>query len=322
MPGEVATLADGVVFTGTTSLALAGRLMMAKHSRSLYEHLPGVLNGDDPHNIHQMRVATRRLRASLQSTTAAYRDDIVAGLRKRLRTLARALGAVRDLDVMLIRLRSDAEQWVEDDRSELNAVIEQLKADRHRAHAALVAELRSKRTARLLRTLNDFLVCPLEDVQVNDDGLPLLVRHHAGSAIWHGFEAVQRFETVMPHASSERLHDLRIACKHLRYTLELFAPALAAEARSLIKQVEGMQEHLGLIHDVDVALAHLGLSSDQEHTGADTVEPAEAPPGPSSGYAATRLAERSRLIEAVEPMWQRLNGEHNRQKFAALLAAL
>ncbi|HEX6287979.1 MAG TPA: CHAD domain-containing protein [Herpetosiphonaceae bacterium] len=288
LPDQIAALADVASFAGTTELALASRMTLAKHACKLYEHLPGVLSGDDPHDVHQMRVATRRLRASMQSTAVAYQPKIVADLRKRLRSLARSLGEVRDHDVMLIRLRRDAPLLTERARSEVDAAIERLEAEREAAHADLVAELQRKRTARLLRDLNDFLLCPLEDIQASGDGLPLLVRHHAGSAIWHEYEAAEHFETVMPRASSERLHELRIACKHLRYTLELFEPALGTDARKLIKLVEAMQEHLGEIHDADVALAyfavddHLIHQATDGHADAHTAIPAAQQPTPDT----------------------------------------
>ncbi len=54
-------------------------------------------------------------------------------------------------------------------------------------HAELGAELGRKRTQRLLQALTDFLTCPLKDVQAEDDVLPLLVRHYAGSALWREY---------------------------------------------------------------------------------------------------------------------------------------
>lgn len=357
LPPEIEMLADVATFSGSTILALASRMMLAKHTHKLYGHLPDVLNGDDPHAVHQMRVATRRLRASLQSTAIAYKSKPVDALGKQLRRLARALGAVRDLDVLLLRLREDV-QYLDSDRAEVEQRIEQFQAARDAAHSKLVGELLSKRTVRLLNKLNDFLLCPLDEIQADDGGLPLLVRHHAGSAIWHEFEAVQRFETVMPQASSEQLHDLRIGCKHLRYTLELFEPALGRDAREIIKQVETIQEHLGHIHDADVALAYFGVDdhSDQERepeqpdesaddhetidqilgesygSAGDGLAPKPAAPesddqdqilsSPRPRYALTRQVERVQLLDEFAPMWQLLNTRETRRKLGKLIAKL
>lgn len=354
LPPAIEMLAESGPFSGSTSLALAGRIMMAKHAGKLYGHLPGVLSGDDPHDIHQMRVATRRLRASLQSTAIAYKPEAVDRLRKQLRRLARVLGAVRDLDVLLIRLRQDVEQ-LDIERGEVDQRIERFQQERDTAHADLVAELLSKRMVKLLNRLNDLLLCPLDEIQADDGGLPLLVRHHAGSALWLELEAVERFETVMPHAATEQLHDLRIACKHLRYTLELFEPALGRDTRELIKQVETVQEHLGLIHDADVALEYFAVDGDSQpdpepmrldgiHSDLDTGEQhsqsdeAESPtletdlseslgqeqsqPAPRLRYADARLVERARLVYEFGAMWADLNSRETRRKLGKLIAKL
>ncbi len=293
-----------------------------------------------------MRVATRRLRSSLQATAAAYRPQRVKQLRRRLRNLARSLGEVRDRDVLLMRLRSDAEavadntqlQTVierfetEEQQDELQAAINQLQGERDKAHAELVAELGRKRTRRLLQELTDFLTWPLEDVQAEDEGLPLLVRHYAGSALWREYEALRRFETVMPRASAERMHELRIAAKHLRYTTELFEPALGEDAHRIIKQVTALQEHLGNLHDADVAIAYLEAEHAARrparvgHNG-DGAAPDAGPDEQAQGsrmneYIATRTAERNGLLVSAEPLWQQLVGDDTRGRLAQMISVL
>lgn len=61
-----------------------------------------------------------------------------------------------------------------------------------------------------------------------------------------------------PYAVHE-LHNLRIAAKRLRYTLELFAEVLPPACELLVKEVEQIQEELGLLHDSDVMIALLRL---------------------------------------------------------------
>lgn len=356
LPAAIEQLVEAPPFSGMESLALAGRQALAKHVSKLYAHLPGVLDGDDPHDIHQMRVATRRLRASLASTAPAYRAELVDRLYQRLRKLARALGEVRDRDVLLIRLRRDADEHVEGEQSALREVIQRVQAEREAAHVALLDELQRKRTQRLLRDLNAFLTDPLDTVQANDHGLPLLVHHYAGSAIWQHYEAVRRFETAMPYASSERLHDLRIACKHLRYTLELFEPALSQDARALIKLVETMQEQLGDVHDADVALSYFGDKSaapvspplpatqaeadimpdigavDGQNGASDSSstiahiytmpDQQHVPAGGLDAYLESRRTERQSLLAGIVPLWRQLSGDTSRRKLAKLLAAL
>lgn len=62
----------------------------------------------------------------------------------------------------------------------------------------------------------------------------------------------------------EELHNMRIAAKRLRYTLEVFAPVLGKEAASILKTVEEIQERIGLIHDCDVLLPLLKETVEKE----------------------------------------------------------
>jgi hypothetical protein len=72
------------------------------------------------------------------------------------------------------------------------------------------------------------------------------------------------------------LHNLRIAAKRLRYTLEMFEAILPEKSASLCKEVEQIQEELGALHDSDVmiALAQLSLNSQDSETSDANVQPA------------------------------------------------
>ena len=63
---------------------------------------------------------------------------------------------------------------------------------------------------------------------------------------------------------SDELHDLRIASKRLRYTLEIFADVLPEESSSVIEEVTQIQEELGALHDSDVMVALLSLCLEQQ----------------------------------------------------------
>lgn len=329
LPEALDGMAKRADFSSDDMLAHAARAIIAKHTRKLYNHLPGVLNGDDPHDVHQARVSTRRLRACFEATAVAFEEKPVRTLRRSLRLLARALGEVRDRDVLLMRLRADAEQYAPEERTPLLDVISQVEAERTAAHKALLVELGRKRTTRLLYALNDFLLSPLETVQAETE-LPLLVRHYAGSALMRRYEEVRQFETLMPNATSEQLHQLRIACKHLRYTLELFEPALPDTVQAVTKLVTEMQEHLGDLHDADVALIYLGIDPtalEQQHQDAvpqassDGAAP-ELAHDALAAYIAQRREQRAQLIEGVTPLWDRLTDLTNRRMLTGAIAML
>ena len=75
--------------------------------RALLAHDPGTRRGDDPEDLHQLRVATRRLRAFLRAARPLVEPEWAESLREELGWLGGHLGPARDLDVMLDRLRAE-----------------------------------------------------------------------------------------------------------------------------------------------------------------------------------------------------------------------
>ena len=256
-----------------------------------------------------MRVATRRSRAVIAATQAVFRPKRIAPLAKDLKRLARALGVVRDGDVILEHLHHYADPLDEADRRTFGTLMDEVQHDRDAGHRALHTEMGSKRYLHLLRDLDEFLLAPLNDLLAPDNGLPILVRHQAGSAILARYEAVRRYETVLPTATTEQLHDLRIVCKHLRYTLELFAAPLAAHADGLLKPVKAAQEVLGTIHDADVAT---DLVAPWQGTADDVF----------ARYAAARHHERTTAVADLTPLWAKLTTETYRKSLGRAIASL
>ena len=77
---------------------------------------------------------------------------------------------------------------------------------------------------------------------------------------------MRAYEPVLRWADVETLHELRIAGKWLRYTLEFVREALTPEAATLIARVTALQDHLGLLNDADVT-AHMARSFLVENAG-------------------------------------------------------
>lgn len=77
-------------------------------------------------------------------------------------------------------------------------------------------------------------------------------------------ELLEWAEAVRDPACVEELHNMRIAAKRLRYTLELFTPVLGPDASPILKTVEAIQEHLGQIHDCDMLFPLIGQTFNEE----------------------------------------------------------
>ena len=90
------------------------------------------------------------------------------------------------------------------------------------------------------------------------------LRHSAPTLLIRVNEMMEWAAAVHDPACIEELHNMRIAAKRLRYTLEIFAPTLGKDAGKLLKTVEDVQERLGFIHDCDVLIPLLEETLEKE----------------------------------------------------------
>ncbi len=140
----------------------------------------------------------------------------------------------------------------------------------------------------------------------------VLVRHVAGSALWSRYEAVLRFEIVVAGvAAAEQLHALRIACKQLRYALELFTEDSDSNAQSLLGTLKDVQSHLGDLQDCVFAVALLTRLRDDSQDDALL-----------DGFLKAQEAQRDTLLQNFAPFWERISGAPYRKKLATLIAKL
>jgi CHAD domain-containing protein len=126
----------------------AARVVDLRASEVL-EHADGVLDLDDIEPLHDMRVATRRLRAVLEIYAPCFPRKRHRKALKRVKRLADALGERRDRDVQLALLRKIEGEVAERDREALRALVETLRAERREANEALRPLLERERLDKL-----------------------------------------------------------------------------------------------------------------------------------------------------------------------------
>lgn len=216
--------------------------------RRILKHEAGTRLGEDPEELHQMRVGTRRLRSALHLFEPALKLP-GATRRKRIGPLARALGTVRDLDVQIELLRDKylAALPVEE-QQRLHQLLVYLDEERARTRAVLLEHLDSRQYQEFKAAATDFLTVPrLRGTQAETlyHLLPELFRSQLADLWAHpGWQ----------EPDVETLHALRIAVKRVRYSAEFFASCYGKGFRSLYLELKRLQEDLGIIHDCDVLL--------------------------------------------------------------------
>ncbi|MCI2417701.1 CHAD domain-containing protein [Saccharopolyspora sp. K220] len=217
--------------------------------RALIAHDPGTRRGEDPEELHQMRVSVRRMRAMLLSGRPFLDRDWSEPLRAELGWLGRALGPVRDLDVLLDRLREESADLPADELAAATRLISGLEAEYRQARVELLAALDSDRYLTLLRSLADALRTELPTSRSAVDS-----ERELRKLVLRQFRKLDKAVAQLPEdPEDEQLHALRIRGKRVRYTAELAQPAFGKPMQQLIKAARQFQDVLGEHQDACVA---------------------------------------------------------------------
>jgi len=298
-------------------LAEAGRKVLRFHLARMLAREAGTREGRDAEELHAMRVATRRQRAAWRVFGTAFDPARTKRHRLRLREVAADLGAVRDLDVLAEALEAYRAKLAPNESAALEPLIASWHHRRDAARVLLVHELDSKRYAKWTEEYAAFVQAEGAGSRPVGPTEPHRVRDAMPSRIWAAYEQVRGYEPVMRWADVTTLHDLRIAAKWLRYTLEFVREALGPEAGPVIEKVVALQDHLGWLHDADVA-AGLARAFLVEHAG-DLDEQESAAIG---RYLVDRERELARLRKTVGTPWRGVSSLVFRRALGRLVAGL
>ena len=221
---------------------------------ALHAHEAAARSGRDPEDVHQMRVAVRRLRAILRVSRSLFDPKWVDGLRRELKWLGTALGRVRDLDVLHAYLRSQLKGLPASERRAGQHLLRHLAADHVRARAALRDALASPRYARLLARLKAALVHP----PVRTSAVSLL------SIASTEFKKLKKAVKKLPtQPSAAKFHAVRIKVKRTRYAAELLQLVIGRRAEQFIDKAKKLQDILGEHQDAVVVEEYLRKVTDR-----------------------------------------------------------
>ena len=302
---------------GDDHIAEAARKVLRFHLARMVAREAGTREGVDPEELHAMRVATRRQRAAWRVFGDAFDTKRTARHRKRLRLVAADLGAVRDLDVLIESIEAYQANQPENEAAALEPLVRSWRVRREMARGVLVRELDAERYRRWLDGYLAFVQSEGQGVHTVGPVEPHRVRDTMPSRVWGAYQSVRAYEPVMRWADVATLHELRIAAKWLRYTLEFVREALGRDAGPVIEKVVALQDHLGWLHDADVA-AGLARAFLVEHAG-DLTEPESAAIG---RYLVDRERQLARLRRTVGTPWRGVSSLTFRRALGRLVAGL
>ena len=196
-----------------------------------------------PDGVHDLRVATRRLRAALK----AFRDlGDLAPREREVKRLQDALGEVRDLHVQGAWLEEAARKAPSSHRAGLQEL-----------HARLMSPLpdKERRLRSALSRWAERTVPSLKrETQLLDGPGTYGGRRVRQELSQRLLQVEQLMKDCAENLDAPTAHELRKDVKRLRYEAELFLPALGREVKTLLKALKPLQEKLGELHDADVRL--------------------------------------------------------------------
>jgi CHAD domain-containing protein len=270
--GVTPTASAGSALAADTPPADALGVSLELEYLRLLAHDPGARRGDDPEDLHQLRVACRRLRAFLRVGRRLVDDEWSRPLRAELRWLGSALGPARDLDVMLERVRWDV-RALGADGTEVAGFLAGLEAERTLTYSTVVVTLESVRYLDLVGRLEGVAAPPLSG---SSEAL--------GTSWRREVKRMRRtFARLGDDPCDADLHAARISVKRSRYAAELAAHELGDPGAAFVVAAKELQDVLGDHQDACVYEAKVRQWL--------AVEPAGA-------FAAGRLVERARRRRA------------------------
>jgi CHAD domain-containing protein len=316
---------DSIGITADDSLAEAGRKVWLYHFATMLSHEQGTLLGENIEELHDMRVATRRMRSAFDIFGPAFNPKITQRYLKGLRKIGRVLGQVRDMDVILEKGLIYQSKLEEQDRLGIDPLLSSWKETIDIERIQLMKHLQSEEYRSFKKDFNKFLQPTFVTTDTINSGNETVsrIRDIVPILVYSRYAAIKAYETIIPTASITQLHALRIEFKKFRYTLEYFKEILNESTSKTINEIKQYQDHLGELHDADVAcqLVRSFLKKWEENQTRSPIEE-RINPEPIVTYLAYLHAERYKLMISFPEVWQNFIRAEFRQNLAKTISML
>lgn len=261
----------------TPAAALRQRRQRLRNALKHLAHEP-----QDVHAVHDARVAVRRMAAALRWLEQCKLDSRAHKLRRRLNVLRRSLGPLRDAQVLLEQL----DAWALTSEGRSTAALEWLR----RRTAARVQRATARMQADIAALDRDKLNAALKRLERRlAQGDVQAQRAALAAAIAAAATGVAIALAAVRPSRAPTWHALRIAVKHLRYTLELAADAAWPQLARRAETFKDWQERLGIIQDLSVSIDAFA-----------TLAAAPDPPAGASTWVRRLRRERRTAIDAAQ----------------------
>lgn len=280
-----------------------------------------VRNGKDVEAVHDMRVASRRLRAALALFEPCLPSQARA-CRKKVGSLTGALGRARDLDVQIatveaLRRKPARPSW----KVGLEYLLDGLRRDRRAAQGEVVRALARMERSGTLRKVERLLKG--SHARLPDDADFTEARRLAGTTILGLLKKLKsyEFDLARPKAIA-RHHAMRIAAKRLRYSLEVFEPMYGPSLTPVLRCAKALQTLLGDLHDCDVWAKFLsGVLSGELNSAAEDAKTIQWLTDGIEEFRKDRVRRRKTLHRQCRRYWRQCRKKRIWPKLREIIAA-
>ncbi|NTV00625.1 MAG: CHAD domain-containing protein, partial [Methanoregulaceae archaeon] len=285
--------------------------------------IDGVKAGEDSEHLHRMRVASRRLRAALRTFRSCLLRKRYRKIFSGTRAITRSLGEARDADVQISQLKkmrkSTAARQKTKEKADSMVLLEAIrfllaKIRRERAGyqrdvVLAVEKYERQQQPEAIREVFGSFVSPHRHrrAQGEESTLTLLAVENIGECL----ADLLSYEPWLEHPDAIlEHHAMRISAKHLRYTLETFAPLYRRGLKKYIARAARMQQLLGDVHDNDVWIETVTRIILRERSRPRAPEdPAQPGPAAIAGlkvFLREKERERMRVFRRTVTYWNRI----------------
>jgi len=235
--------------------------------RALAQHMKGARQAEDIESIHQVRVASRRLRTALRVFRDCFPAKKARKWSRQICRMTRDLGEARDRDVQIEFLDAVLSNLTEKQyRAGIARLRLRLAQRRQALQGKVIKALDRLKESNALEEMKTAVERSLADLKGREIPGPSpfayrLAREH----ILRGLGRLLALEDCLANPDDrQRHHQMRIEAKRLRYTLEICKPFYARRINRTIGRIRRLQTLLGDVHDTDVWIDQLQAFPEEE----------------------------------------------------------
>ncbi len=241
----------------TTPLWIAARALLSERGEDFFRRKNRALKTSDAVDIHDLRVASRRLREGLDLFAPCYPAGNIVRLAKRLKRVTRLLGEIRNTDEAILFFTALVGELHPEHGVKLEGILGPYRIKRKKEMKGLRSGLKEIASDSLNDLCRRVINAPsLFTPQANGIDLFMPLSLFAGSALDARLSAVLQ---LLPEArqvgETEAQHLLRIAIKHFRYRMEILSFLFTSHYDEIHETLKDYQDLLGKMHDLDVFAA-------------------------------------------------------------------